>query len=323
MPAPPPDADRAGANRLLFGCMGLGGGWNRNPISADDMRTAHAAIDAALEAGIDRFDHADIYTFGKAEETFGRVLRERPALRERVRLQSKCGIRFADAAGPKRYDLSAEWIRASVDGSLARLGVERIELLLLHRPDPLMEPEEIAAAFDALRAQGKVARLGVSNMHAGQMQALERSLPEQLAALQIELSLTALGWLEEGVLAGQAAGAGVGFTAGTLEHCRARGIEVQAWGALCQGRLSGRPLDGAPESVRAAAACVADLAARHGTSREAVVLGFLLAHPARVHPVIGTTDPERIAACAAANTLRLQREDWYRLYEAARGGELP
>jgi predicted oxidoreductase len=317
--------DRAlpGVSTLVQGCMGLGGGWNTNPVGAADVRRAHEVVDAALDAGIDLFDHADIYTFGKAEAVFGTVLRERPGLREQIRIQSKCGIRFADAAGPKRYDLSAAWITRSVEGSLARLRIERLDALLLHRPDPLMEPDEIAGAFDALRTSGKVAHFGVSNMHAHQLRALQAALPEPLVANQIELSLGALAWLEEGVLAGQPGGAQVGFTAGTIEYCRETGIQLQAWGALCQGLFTGRNVDGEPAHVRATAALVAELAASHDTSREAIVLGFLLRHPARIQPVIGTTDPQRIAACARAMELALPREDFYRLYETARGTELP
>ena len=312
-----------GVSKLVQGCMGLGGGWNANPVGSADVRQAHAVVDAALEAGIDLFDHADIYTFGKAETVFGTVLRERPALREQIRIQSKCGIRFADDAGPKRYDLSAEWILRSVDGSLERLGIEQLDALLLHRPDPLMDADEIAGAFEALRVSGKVRHFGVSNMHAHQLRQLQAAVTEPLVANQIEMSLGALAWLEEGVLAGQPAGAEIGFTAGTVEYCREAGIQLQAWGALCQGLFTGRSLEAEQDRVRATAKCVVELAADYGTSREAIVLGFLLRHPARIQPVIGTTDPDRIARCARATDLALSREDFYRLYETARGAELP
>lgn len=310
------------ASRLVFGCMGLGGGWMRTAFDDGDVRAAHAAVDAALEAGITVFDHADIYTFGKAESVFGRVLAERPEVRASIVLQSKCGIRFADDAGPKRYDASASWITASVDGTLARLGVERLDALLLHRPDPLMEPEEVADAFTALRAAGKVEHFGCSNMSGAQMGWLQTALDAPLVANQIELGLGALAWLEEGVTVGQGAAADVGFTAGTLEYCRAASVQLQAWGPLAQGRFSRAPADVAPAD-QAAAKRVAEIAARYAVPAEAIVLAFLLRHPARIQPVLGTTDPARIAACARSLEVRLSREDWYALYEVARGGELP
>ena len=310
------------ASRLVFGCMGLGGGWTHNAFDDGDVRAAHVAVDAALDAGITVFDHADIYTFGKAESVFGRVLADRPELRGSILLQSKCGIRFADDAGPKRYDASAAWITASVDGTLARLGIEKLDVLLLHRPDPLMEPEEVARAFAALRAAGKVDHFGVSNMSGAQMRWLQSAIDSPLVANQIELGLGALAWLEEGVTVGQGAAAHVGFTAGTLEYCREAAVQLQAWSPLAQGRFSREQQDVAPAD-RPAAQRVADMAARYAVPAEAIVLAFLLRHPARIQPVLGTTDPARIAACARSLDVELAREDWYALYEAARGGELP
>ena len=147
---------------LVYGCMGLGGGWNDAPISEANIAQAHAAVEAALAIGITLFDHADIYTHGKAEAVFGTLLRRDPALRERLLIQSKCGIRFADAGGPSRYDLSAAYIEAAVERSLQRLGVERLDLLLLHRPDPLMEPEEVAEAVLALEMNADIHDLALS-----------------------------------------------------------------------------------------------------------------------------------------------------------------
>ena len=163
-------------------------------------------------------------------------LADRPELRGSILLQSKCGIRFADDAGPKRYDASAAWITAC-DGTLARLGIE-LDVLLLHRPDPLMEPEEVARAFAALRAAGKVDHFGVSNMSGAQMRWLQSAIDSPLVANQIELGLGALAWLEEGVTVGQGAAAHVGFTAGTLEYCREAAVQLQAWSPLAQGRFS-------------------------------------------------------------------------------------
>ncbi|GAC43258.1 predicted oxidoreductase [Paenibacillus popilliae ATCC 14706] len=151
----------------------MGGGWNDEPITEQHLAAAHAAVEAALETGIHMFDHADIYARGKAEQVFGQVLKERPEWRERIVLQSKCGIRFADNGIPGRYDFSTEPILRSVDGSLKRLGVEYLDILLFHRPDPLMEPEEVAEAISALKSAGKVRAFGVSNMSAGQIRLLQ------------------------------------------------------------------------------------------------------------------------------------------------------
>ena len=312
------------ASRLALGCMGLGGGWGEGEVDAAQVREAEAAIDAALEAGIDFFDHADIYARGRAETVFGRVLATRPGLRERIRIQSKCGIRPAEGARvPGRYDFSARHILASVDGSLARLGVEYLDVLLLHRPDPLMAAEEVAEAFHRLRRTGKVRHFGVSNMSGGQIRYLQSRLDVPLVVNQLEMGLTHIGFIESGVHVNQAAAAGDTFPEGTLEFCRMEGIQLQAWRPLGRGYLSGRTPDDAPGTVRSTAALVAEMARERGVSREAVVIAWLLAHPAAIQPVVGTKDPARIRACAEALDLELTREDWYALYVAARGRPLP
>ena len=145
-----------GVSTLSYGCMGLGGGWNDDPISADNIKQAHDIVDICLENKINFFDHADIYTKGKAEQVFGEVLKARPELRQHIYLQSKCAIRFDDAAGPGRYDFSNEWINQSVDGILKRLNTDYIDVLLLHRPDPLMDGDEVAEVFRQLTQSGKV-----------------------------------------------------------------------------------------------------------------------------------------------------------------------
>lgn len=319
--------------RLLFGCMGLGGGWEKGPIEAADVATARAAIDAALQAGITVFDHADIYRGGKAEEVFGRVLADRPGLAASLHLQTKCGIVLGTAEAPGRYDSSAPAIAARVDGSLARLGVERIDTLLIHRPDPLTPPEEIAAAFAALRAAGKVGRLGVSNHSGAQMARLQAVLDEPLAVNQLQLSLGHRGWLESSVMVNVAPGSETGgtgadaasFPHGTLEYCADHGVELQAWGAMDRGRYTGAGEATAPGADREAAALVARMAQDLQGTPEAIVLGWLMRHPAGIRPVVGTTNPARIAACADAEAIaaRMDSDDWYALWIAARGQPLP
>lgn len=312
-------------SRLVLGCMPFGGGWNRDPITRDDLRSAEQALDAALAIGISMVDHANIYTMGKAEETFGTILKGRPSLRERLVVQSKCGIRFGEGAVPGRFDFSKEHILEAVDGSLRRLQTDYLDILLLHRPDPLMEPDEVAAAFGQLKAAGKVRYFGVSNMDVGQMRFLQRALPDRLAVNQLEMSLARLDWLDQGVHVNQKAGVGVNFAEGLLEYCQTEGVQIQAWGPLAQGRFSGRPVENEPEPVQQTAALVGQLAAAKETTPEAIVLGWLMRHPAQIQPVIGTINPERIAACADAERQAqlMTREEWYTLYVSARGKPMP
>ncbi|WCR28900.1 aldo/keto reductase [Paenibacillus thiaminolyticus] len=311
------------ASRLVLGCMGLGGGWNDEPITEMHLTAAHAAVEAALEAGINMFDHADIYTRGKAEQVFGQVLKERPALRERIVLQSKCGIRFADNGIPGRYDFSKEHILRSVDGSLQRLGVEYLDILLFHRPDPLMEPAEVAEAMSALKSAGKVRAFGVSNMSAGQIRLLQAYSKEPFIVNQLEMSLAKIGWLDQGVHVNQNAAKEDIFPEGTLEYCRLENIQIQAWAPLAQGVFSGRDLSDQPASIRETAELVQAMANEKGTTPEAIILAWLMRHPAGIQPVIGTANPGRIRACGEAVNLTLTREEWYTLYVSSRGRALP
>ncbi|MFG6488691.1 aldo/keto reductase family oxidoreductase [Roseateles sp. BYS78W] len=307
------------AGPLVYGCMALGGDWGDGPVTEADVAHAHEAVEAALAIGIKLFDHADIYRRGKAETVFGELLKRDAGLRAKVRLQSKCGIRFADDTAPGRYDLSADYIEASVDGILKRLAVEHIDILLLHRPDPLMQPAEIAHAFGRLKAAGKVGHLGVSNMHAGQMRWLQSALREPLVANQLEISLAKLDAIDAGTTFNdpQATTRPGGIAwAGTLEYAQQHGVQLQAWGSLAQGRFN-------DPSASAAAKAVHEIAEAHRTTVNAVLLAWLLRHPAGIQPVIGSGNAERIRACGDATRIQLSREEWYRLYVATRGQALP
>ncbi|MFN3861433.1 MAG: aldo/keto reductase family oxidoreductase [Roseateles sp.] len=307
------------ASKLVYGCMALGGDWNSGPVTEADIAHAHAAVEAALDIGITLFDHADIYRRGKAEAVFGELLKRDPGLRGRIRLQSKCGIRFADEANVGRFDFSAEHIERSVDGILQRLGVEHLDILLLHRPDPLMEPAEVARAFGRLKAAGKVGHLGVSNMHAGQMRWLQQALAEPLVVNQLEMSLAKLDFIDAGTTFNDPQATtrpGAMAWAGTLEYAQQHGVQLQAWGALAQGRFN-------DPAASPAARVVHDIAETHRTTPNAVLLAWLLRHPAGIQPVIGSGNAERIRACADATRITLSREEWYRLYVTARGQALP
>ncbi|MEO0369032.1 MAG: aldo/keto reductase [Pseudomonadota bacterium] len=310
------------ASALAYGCMELGGP-NHEPITADVVRQANQCIDAALESGINFFDHADVYRMGQAEEAFGQALAQRPALRDDIVLQSKCSIKFDDELAPGRYDASYDWIIRSVEGSLKRLKTDFLDVLILHRPDPLMEPEEVVKAFDILYQQGKVKYFGMSNVHGHQMAFLQHYLPHPLVANQIEMGLGSLDWLNEGVTVGHPEYQEANFTAGTLEYCRMNHVQIQSWRSLAQGLYSGRDVSGESESVQKTARLVSLLAEKYQCTREAIVLGFILRHPAKIQPVIGTTNLQRIKACADAVNVTLSREDWYGLYVSARGVRLP
>lgn len=306
-----------------LGCMGFGGDWSNDPFQAAHVSEMHQALDAALEGKINFIDHADIYTMGKAESVFGEVLKQRPELREQLVIQSKCGIKFDDELAPGRYDFSKYWITQSVDGILARLNIEQLDILLLHRPDPLMELAEVAETFSQLQQQGKVKHFGVSNMHAHQIAYLQSGLSQPLIANQMEMSLRNLDWLNESVTAGMASGTANHFSPGIIEYCRSNNMQIQAWGCLAQGLFSGRNLDGQPENVIATANLVAIMAEEFKVSKEAIVLAWLMRHPANIQPIIGTTNPERIKACAQATEVQLSREQWYQLYVTSRGERLP
>ncbi|AJY75222.1 aldo/keto reductase [Paenibacillus beijingensis] len=312
------------ASQLVLGCMGLGGGWDNSPVTAEHIKEGHAAVEAALESGITMFDHADIYTRGKAEQVFGQILRDKPDLRESIIIQSKCGIKLGSGEdGSNHFDFSEAHITSSVDGILQRLGVEYLDILLLHRPDPLMEPEEVARAFARLKESGKVRYFGVSNMSAGQIRLLQAYTEEPIVANQLEMSLERIGFLETGVHVNQEAAKDNVFPEGTLEFCRLENIQLQAWSPLAKGLFSGRPLDDQPDHVKKTAQLVGRLAEEKGTTREAVVLAWLMTHPAAIQPVIGTSNPARIRACKDAARLRLTRSEWYNLYTASRGKVLP
>ncbi|MEV5597472.1 aldo/keto reductase [Streptomyces sp. NPDC052496] len=304
-------------HKLVHGCMGLGGDWDTRPYTPQDIQHAEAAIEAALTAGITSFDHADIYRHGKAEAVFGEVLARTPGLRERIVLQTKCGIRLPDGDRPGHYDLRGASILRRVEESLGRLRTDVLDVLLLHRPDPLADPRDIAGALTSLHAQGLVRQFGVSNMNGPQIAALQAHLDVPLVVDQLEMSLARRDWVEAGVLVNTPAATRNGFTPGTLEHCTANGIRLQAWGALAQGRLS--------QADTPVGRLVTDLAHRKDTTPETILLWWLRRHPAGITPVVGTTRPERIGACADAVRREpdLTHEEWYELWVAARGAPLP
>ncbi len=324
---PYPLAPGLSATRLALGCMHFGGGWEPDAaIPAEARNRARAALETALELGWNCFDHADIYCRGRSEALFGELLRELGVPRESVILQTKCGIRFPGEprpGDPHRFDFSRGHILASVDASLRRLGTEYLDILLLHRPDLLAEPAEVIAAFDQLRAAGKVRHFGVSNFPPPLLE-LFRAAGFVPVANQVELNLLRTSLLDCSVVSAERQPAPGHPADGTLEWHRIHGVVTQAWAPMAYGYLSGRTPDKDPDGRAArTAALVADIAAAHGVPAEAVVIGWLLRHPAGIQPVIGTRDPARLRACHRALELTLSREEWYALYLAGRGKPLP
>jgi predicted oxidoreductase len=231
-------------SRLALGCMGLGGGWVADTkLTPDHERQAREFLDAAEEIGANFFDHANIYGRGRAEDVFGRVLKERPSLRDRIVLQSKCGIRWADdpPGTPYRFDFSRDHILKSVDEILARLRTDRLDILLLHRPDPLWEGEEIADAFGKLYSAGKVRYFGVSNQNGFQMEYLQSFLPDPLVVNQVKMSLLHHGFAEVSISFNQNSPRYPDGWEGTMEYCRKNNVFLQAWSPLARGGLDGEP----------------------------------------------------------------------------------
>lgn len=313
------------AQELIYGCMGLGGSWSAEPYASADVDEAAAAVEAALDAGISLFDHADIYRGGKAEAVFGEVLAGTPGLRERLRLQTKCGIRLDEQGLETHYDLSRAAILERTNESLARLRTDYVDVLLLHRPDPLMDPAEVADAVGQLMAEGKVRAVGVSNMSGAQIEVLQDRLETPVVANQLEMSLLKRAWLESTVLVNHAEGTDYSFPHGTVEHCARHGITLQAYGALARGLYSGAPSARPTAAEEATTALVAQLATDKNATVEAILLGWLMKHPAGIAPVIGTANPDRIRACAGAAEVAagMSRAEWYRLWVTARGSDIP
>ena len=313
-------------SRIAYGCMQIGGRWDSTPLLDQTKRDALAAIRTALELGINFFDHADIYCRGKSEEVFSAIWQESPGLREKIILQTKCGIRLpGDPIGSTftRYDFSYEHLVNSVEGSLQRLKTDYLDILLLHRPDALVEPEEVAHAFDALHHSGKVRFFGVSNHTAAQIVLLQKHLNQPLVANQLQLSLLHTHLLDEGIAANQDRPVRLIRGEGTLEYCRLHDITIQAWAPLAGGAVVGNFGDRPTDAAAKVTTLVAELAREKDVSREAIAVAWLLRHPARIQPIVGTTKPDRIRAACEADMVELTREEWYQLFIAGRDDRLP
>ena len=276
---------------------------------------AERFIRTAMEMGANFFDHADIYGGGRCEEVFASAIGMNSALREQMILQSKCGI-----VPGKMFDFSKQHILAAVDGILKRLQTDYLDVLLLHRPDTLMEPAEVAEAFDALCQSGKVRNFGVSNQNPMQMQLLQKALHQPIVANQLQLSITNATMISGGLHVNMLDDAAVNRDGSVLEFCRLHDITIQPWSPFQYGFFEGVFLNNA--KFPALNQKLDALAAQYGVSNTTLAMAWLLRHPARMQPVTGTTNIDRLRDCVKATEITLTREEWYAIHMAA-GNVLP
>lgn len=311
--------------RLAYGTWHMGGSWDKIPPTDELKSRAVELISTAVECGINHIDLADIYTMGKSDEVVGHALKQNPGLREKLILQEKCGIVIGgnpDFGPPQRFDFSYEHIVGSVETSLKRLNTDYVDILALHRPDPLIEPEEVARAFDHLQSAGKVRYFGVSNHNAGQIALLQKVVDQKLVVNQVEFNLLHHYLVSDGILANMPGYPYLGGVAGLLDYCRANEILIQAWSPVAGGKLF-KPAADAPDHVQNTAAEISRLADIHNTTPEGIALGWILRHPAGIQPIVGTLKPSRLRESVVADDVDLSRKDWYTLLEAARGESVP
>lgn len=282
-------------------------------ISDKTEKEVSAFINTALENGANFFDHADIYGGGKSESVFGKAIA--PSMREQIIIQTKCGI-----VPGKMFDFSYEHIMNSVNGSLERLGTDYIDVLLLHRPDALMEPEEVARAFDELKAAGKVRHFGVSNQNPYQMQLLQNSLDMPLCVNQLQFGIMHAPMIQSGVNVNMYNESGVNRDGGVLDFCRLNKITIQPWSPMQYGFFKGCFIDN--EKFPELNAKMDEIAEKYGVSKTTIAFAWILRHPAKMQPVTGTTNLERLADCIRATEVKMTREEWYEIYKAA-GNILP
>ncbi len=311
----------ATVSRIALGCMGMAGTWNPAEVGADNVRRAVAAFEAALDAGITFYDHADIYGGTACESIFKQCLAAVPGVRERIFIATKVGIRSGF------YDHRPDYIRSSLLGSMERLGVDFVDLYQLHRPDPLSHPARTAEVLDDLVAQGLIRAVGVSNYYPHQTSALQKYLQAPIASNQISLSLLRLDPVYEGA-AGQTDPAKAGGAGdGVLDQCLEMGITPLAYSPLGKGLLSGRkaiPADDAHAAARRTLEALQKMGPAYGdASPTQLALAWLLAHPSGIIPLVGSNDPAHIREAAGAAEIALSREDWYALWVASRGERVP
>lgn len=293
------------ATRIALGCMRM---------SDLKGKQAEEVVGTALDLGINFFDHADIYGGGLSELRFRDAIKHLNVNRDKMIIQSKCGIREG------YFDFSKEYILSSVDGILERLGTEYLDFLILHRPDVLVEPEEVAEAFTKLRAEGKVKHFGVSNQNRFQMELLQSYLDEPLAVNQLQLSPAHTPMFDAGLNVNMLNKASIEHDDGIVDYCRLKRVTIQAWSPfqidLSRGLFVNRP------DYKELNETIAKLAKNYNVSSEAIVIAWILRHPAKMQAIVGSMNPSRLKAIDKANDIALTRKEWYDIYRSA-GNILP
>jgi len=278
------------------------------------VKEAEVVVKTAIAEGIDFFDHADIYGGGKSEEVFAKAIGMKSSVRDQILLQSKCGIRKGF------FDFSKEHILSSTEGILKRLKTDYLDVLLLHRPDTLVEPEEVAEAFSYLHRTGKVRHFGVSNQNPMQISLLQKYLGQKIIANQLQLSITNTGMMDSGFNVNMKVDASVDRDGGILDYCRFNDITIQPWSPFQYGFFEGVFLDNPkfPDLNKK----IDEIAKIKGVSNTTIAVAWLLRHPAKMQPIIGTMNPTRIIDVCKASDVELTRPEWYEIYRAA-GNVLP
>jgi predicted oxidoreductase len=273
---------------------------------------AENLIRTAMEEGINFFDHADIYGKGQCEEIFSDAIQMNPSIREQMILQSKCGIR-----SPENYfDFSKEHIIESVNGILKRLKTDYLDLLLLHRPDPLMEPSEVAEAFEELQTSGKVKYFGVSNHNPAQIELLQKYIPQRLVVNQLQLSIAHTPMIDSGISLNMKTDQAINRDSSILEYCRLHDITVQAWSPFQNGFFEG-PFLGDLERFPELNKVIDVIAEKYGVTNTSIATAWITRHPANIQVVLGTTNSGRMREACKGSEIILTREEWYLIYKAA------
>ena len=273
-------------------------------------KEADAFIGTCIDSGITLFDHADIYGDGASEAVFGKALHRNKSLRSKIVLQTKCGI-----VPGVMFDFSEGHILKAVDGSLKRLGADGVDILLLHRPDTLVEPEEVQSAFTKLYNSGKVKHFGVSNQNPSQMRFLQKNISFELKINQLQFSAAHTGMIDRGLLVNTGFGGAIDKDGGVLDYCREHNITIQAWSPFQCGFFDGVFIGA--EKYKELNAVLTELAAKHNSTPTGIATAFILRHPANFQVITGTTKPNRIREICAASELTLSREEWYKIYISA------
>lgn len=287
---------------IAIGCMHMAS------ISDDD---AEKVVSTSIEQGVNYFDHADIYGKGESETKFGRVLKNNPSLRDQIFLESKCGI-----VPGVMYDLSKEHILTSVDNILSRLQTDHLDMLILHRPDALVEPEEVASAFDKLCEDGKVQNFGVSNYNSAQIQLLKKYVKQPILCNQLQFSIPVSNMVSSGLEVNMTSENSVDRDGSVLDYCRLNDITIQAWSPFQKPNWAGVFIGS--DDYAELNKTLEEIAEKYNATSTMIAAAWILRHPAKMQVISGSMNPKRITEIIGSTSIKLTREEWYRIYISAK-----